>query len=68
MEKTYPDTLSKVKAEWGSDAVIIQSRKCRRAGLLSIFKPPVVEIIAAVDNDHQGRFRPPLTPDRTILS
>ncbi len=65
--ENVPSTLSKVKAEWGSDAVIIQSRKCRRAGPLSIFKPPVVEIVAAVDNDHQGRFRPPMTPDRTVL-
>ena len=51
----------------GSNAVIIQQRKCRRGGLLGIFQPPVVEIIAAVDNEQQ-RYLRPLAPDKTIAS
>jgi flagellar biosynthesis protein FlhF len=54
--ENVPDILSRVKSEMGSDAVIIQSRKCRRGGLLGIFQSPMVEIIAAVDNDHRRYF------------
>jgi flagellar biosynthesis protein FlhF len=73
--ENIPDILNQVKAEMGSNAVIIQQRKCRRGGLLGIFKSPVVEIIAAVDNEQQryvfekeGRLPDllHLTPDKTI--
>ncbi len=73
--ESVPDILTRVKAEMGSNAVIIQQRKCRRGGLLGIFRSPVVEIIAAVDNDQQRyifereRGRPdlrPVAPDTTI--
>jgi flagellar biosynthesis protein FlhF len=63
--ENVPDILTKVKAELGSNAVIIQQRKCRRGGLLGIFRSPVVEIIAAADNEQQ-RYLRPLAPDRTI--
>jgi len=63
--ENIPDILTKVKEELGSNAVIIQQRKCRRGGLLGIFRSPVVEIIAAVDNEQQ-RYLRPLVPDKTI--
>lgn len=44
------ETLVKVKAEMGSDAVIVKINKRRKKGLLGFFKPPGVEVIAAVDN------------------
>ncbi len=65
--ESVPDIFTRVKAEMGSNAVIIQQRKCRRGGLLGIFQSPVVEIIAAVDNEQQ-RYLRPLVPDKTISS
>lgn len=45
-----PETLAQVKAEMGSDAVIVKINKRRKKGLLGFFMPPGVEVIAAVDN------------------
>src|SRR5690348_13781062 len=44
-----------IKADLGSDAVVIQTRKVR-LGVLGWFKKPVYEVIAAVDED---AVRPP---------
>ncbi len=57
-----PDALIKVKAELGSDAVIVKINKQRKGGLLGFFKPPVVEVIAAVD-DKQHRYLASDKPD-----
>lgn len=65
--ESVPDILTRVKAEMGSNAVIIQQRKCRRGGWLGIFQSQIVEIIAAVDNEQQ-RYLRPLAPDQTISS
>lgn len=46
-----PALLTQVKSELGGDAIIIQSRKVRRGGILGIFSPPQLEIIAATEND-----------------
>jgi flagellar biosynthesis protein FlhF len=48
-----PALLSKVKSELGGDAVIIQSRKVRRGGILGLFSPPRLEVIAAAESDGQ---------------
>jgi flagellar biosynthesis protein FlhF len=51
--ESVPEIISKIKNEMGSNAVIIQQRKYRRGGLLGIFRPPMVEVIAAADSDQQ---------------
>ncbi len=43
------EALQMVKAELGSDAMIISSRKERRKGILGFFRKPVFEITATVD-------------------
>src|SRR5271165_3842293 len=40
-----------IKADLGPDAVVIQSRKIRLGGLLGIFRKPVYEVLAAVDEE-----------------
>lgn len=45
-----PEALAQVKAEMGSDAVIVKINKQRKKGFLGFFMPPGVEVIAAVDN------------------
>ncbi len=48
-----PDLLGKVKSELGSEAIIIQSRKVRQGGILGIFGPSLLEVIAAADSDNR---------------
>lgn len=48
-----PDLLNKVKSELGSEAIIIQSRNVRKGGIFGLFGPPILEVIAAADNDNR---------------
>ncbi|NLZ93486.1 MAG: flagellar biosynthesis protein FlhF [Firmicutes bacterium] len=41
--------MQQIKRELGPEAIIIQSRKVRKKGLIGFFTPPKVEITAAVD-------------------
>lgn len=50
---TMPDLLNQVKSELGSEAIIIQSRKVRKGGMFGFFGPPLLEVIAAADNDNR---------------
>lgn len=43
--------MYKLKSELGSDALILNTRSVRRKGLLGFFKKPLIEIVAAVDED-----------------
>ncbi len=43
------EAMIKIKNELGVDAVILNTRKIKRPGLLGSFKPKLVEVVAAVD-------------------
>ncbi|SFH49850.1 flagellar biosynthesis protein FlhF [Tindallia magadiensis] len=45
--KDNQEALMKVKLELGSEAVIIHQRKVKQKGILGFFKKPVIEIVAA---------------------
>lgn len=45
------EALLKVKMDLGNEAVILNTRKVRQKGLLKLFAKPMVEILAAVDDD-----------------
>lgn len=47
--KNQVEGFLKVKKELGPDAIILQTRKVRRRGLIGFFMPPEVETIAALD-------------------
>ncbi len=49
--KSTNEAMKKLKLELGSNAVILHTRKMKKPGLLGLFKKPLVEIVAAVDND-----------------
>ena len=59
------EALLKVKMDLGSDAVIMNSRKVRRKGLIGLFAKPMIEVVAAIDDDYirpsrtQARAAPP---------
>jgi len=59
--ENMPDALRKIKADMGIDAVIVQTRKCRRGGLFGFFRPPLIEVIAAAGNENRA---PVLDRDR----
>lgn len=44
--------MLKVKMDLGSEAVILNTRKVRKKGVLHIFSKPLVEVLAAVDEQY----------------
>ncbi len=47
---TTHEAMKKLKIELGSDAVILHTRKIKKPGFLGLFKKPLVEIVAAIDD------------------
>lgn len=47
--KDNQEAILKVKMDLGREAVILNTRKVRQKGLFNIFKKPLVEVLAAVD-------------------
>jgi len=43
------EAMLKVKADLGNEAVILNTRKVKKKGILGIFSKPMVEVLAAVD-------------------
>lgn len=50
--KDMQEALLKVKMDLGSEAVIINSRKVKRKGLAGLFSKPLIEVLAAIDDDY----------------
>lgn len=53
--ENMPEALKMVKAEFGLDAMILNSREERRKGLLGFFRKPYVEVTAATGRPTAGR-------------
>lgn len=45
------DAMVKVKKELGSNAIIVHTRKIKKPGILGIFRRPLIEIVAAEENN-----------------
>ncbi len=43
--------MLKVKTELGLNAIILNSRKIKRPGILGIFRKPLIEMVAAIDEE-----------------
>lgn len=54
------DVISKVKNELGTDAVILHQRKVKQKGVLGVFKKPMIEVVAAIEEDEAATtsFKP----------
>ena len=50
--KDMQEALIKVKMDLGSEAVIMNSKKVRPKGFLGLFKKPLIEVVAAIDDDY----------------
>lgn len=53
LAKDTQEAILKVKMDLGGEAVILNTRKVRQKGFLKMFKKPLVEVLAAVD-EHYG--------------
>ncbi|QZY56767.1 flagellar biosynthesis protein FlhF [Crassaminicella profunda] len=53
--KDAQEAMLKVKAELGANAVILHSRKIKRPGFLGFFKKPLIEMVAAVEQDEKEK-------------
>lgn len=49
--KDMQEAMLKVKTDLGSEAVIMTSRKIKPKGLRGLFSKPMVEVVAAIDDD-----------------
>ena len=49
--KDMQEAMQKVKLDLGSEAVIISSKKVKPKGLFGFLKKPLIEVLAAVDDD-----------------
>jgi flagellar biosynthesis protein FlhF len=56
MGKDTQEAILKVKMDLGNEAIILNTRKVRQKGLLKVFKKPMIEVLAAVDEEY-GRAR-----------
>ncbi|MCL2058733.1 MAG: AAA family ATPase [Oscillospiraceae bacterium] len=55
-ENTH-EAIAKVKYELGSEALIINTKKVRQKGLLGYFKKPLIEVMAAIDEQAQVKAK-----------
>ena len=64
---SMPEALKMVKAEFGLDAMILNSREERRKGIMGLFRKPYVEITAAMGTPSPGRnvIEPSMNEART---
>jgi len=46
------EALLKVKMDLGNEAVIMNSRKVKPKGLKGLFSKPMIEVVAAIDDEH----------------
>lgn len=53
------EAILKVKMDLGNDAVILNTRKVRQKGLFKLFAKPMVEVLAAVDEEYGAKKEQP---------
>lgn len=49
--KDSHEAMSKVRMDLGSDAIILNTRKIKQKGLLKLFSKPLIEVLAAIDEN-----------------
>lgn len=54
---TAQEAMLKIKMDLGSDAIVLNTRKVRQKGLFKIFSKPLVEVLAAADDDYSKKAR-----------
>ncbi|WP_184311029.1 flagellar biosynthesis protein FlhF [Anaerosolibacter carboniphilus] len=60
------EAMLKVKSELGNNAVILHSRKIRRPGIFGVFKKPLVEMVAAIEENSEKKTIHPIEQNNKI--
>lgn len=55
---SMPEAMKQVRAELGSEAVILNSRVIQSGGFMGFFKKSTIEVIAAIDPDNEPNPNP----------
>lgn len=58
---SMPEAMKQVRAELGSDAVILNSRVVQSGGFMGFFRKNSIEVIAAIDPDTESSPKPAIT-------
>jgi flagellar biosynthesis protein FlhF len=66
--ENMPEALKMVKAEFGLDAMILNSRQERRKGILGFFRRPYVEVTAAIDRPTAERNAGDTQPEEALAN
>jgi len=61
--KDINEAMIKIKSELGRDAVILNTRKIKNPGILGMFKKPLVEVVAAIDEGDTAAKKSDLNDD-----
>ncbi len=56
--ETAQEAMQKVKSDLGRDAIILNTRKIKRKGLIGFFIKPLIEVVATIDNDISTSTKP----------
>jgi flagellar biosynthesis protein FlhF len=66
MGSNVQEAILKVKMDLGNDALILNTRKVRQKGLFKIFSKPMVEVLAAIDDNYGAKKdkEPPAQEDK----
>jgi flagellar biosynthesis protein FlhF len=55
LAKDNQEAILKVKMDLGSDAVILNTRKVKKKGIVGLFSKPMVEVLAAIDEYNKSQ-------------
>lgn len=56
--ETAQQAIQKVKSDLGRDAIILNTRKIRKKGIVGMFSKPLIEVVATIDNDVVSSRKP----------
>ena len=65
--KDMQEALLKVKMDLGSEAVIMNSKKVKPKGLKGLFSKPMIEVVAAIDDDYVRPVKPKYNQRQTAV-
>ncbi len=69
MGKNTQEALLKVKMDLGNDAIILSTKKVRQKGFKKYFTSPMMEVMAAIDDDSAKSPRKELArPDNSLIN
>lgn len=66
--KNTQEAILKVKMDLGSEALILNTRKVKKKGLIGLFSKPMVELLAAIDEYSETKGEAGKTAEKPVLA